>query len=159
MLATPVPVPPGRAPMLESSPAAAPTQSAAPPFIRRHPVATYFALVFAISIGGMLPVFGASGISIPATPAQFERLMPFAIPLMLLGPPIAGILLTGLVAGGAGLRDLRSRLLRWRVGARWYAVALLTAPLLYALLLSALSLVWPEFVPASSRPATADPCC
>ena len=48
---------------------------------------------------------------------------------MLAGPSVAGILLTGLVDGRAGLRELLSRLLRWRVGARWYAVALLTAPL------------------------------
>ena len=39
-----------------------------------------------------------------------------------------------------GLCELLSRLLRWRVGARWYAVALLTAPLLGAAVLLALSL-------------------
>ena len=38
--------------------------------------------------------------------------------------------MTGLVYGRAGLRDLLTRMTRWRVGARWYAVALLTAPLL-----------------------------
>jgi hypothetical protein len=41
------------------------------------------------------------------------------------GPSIAGILTTGLVSGRAGLRELLSRLLRRRVGARWYAAALL----------------------------------
>jgi uncharacterized protein len=39
---------------------------------------------------------------------------------------VAGILLTGLLYGKAGLREFRSRLLGWRVDARWYAVALLT---------------------------------
>jgi membrane protease YdiL (CAAX protease family) len=36
---------------------------------------------------------------------------------------------------------------RWRVGARWYAVALLTAPLLFMAVSLALSLLSPEFVP------------
>jgi membrane protease YdiL (CAAX protease family) len=60
--------------------------------------------------------------------------------LSLFGPSIAGTLLTGLIDGRAGLRALGSRLGRWRVGARWYAVALLAAPLLNsALLLVALA--------------------
>jgi membrane protease YdiL (CAAX protease family) len=60
---------------------------------------------------------------------------------------VAGILLTGLLYGRAGLREFRSRLLKWRVGARWYAVALLTAPLWYIAVLLALSLVSREFLP------------
>jgi membrane protease YdiL (CAAX protease family) len=39
------------------------------------------------------------------------------------------------------------RLIRWRVGARWYAVALLTAPLSMTAILSSLSLLSPEFLP------------
>jgi hypothetical protein len=65
----------------------------------------------------------------------------------LAGPSVAGILLTGLVYGKAGFRDLLSRLLRWRVGVRWYAVALLTAPLTMLAVLLALSLVSPAFRP------------
>jgi membrane protease YdiL (CAAX protease family) len=66
----------------------------------------------------------------------------------LAGPSIAGLLLTGLVAGRAGYRDLLARLLRWRVGVRWWAVALLTAPLLSAATSFGLALVSPEFLPA-----------
>ena len=54
--------------------------------------------------------------------------------------------MTGLADGWPGLRDLLARLLRWRVGARWYAVALLTAPLPAAAIFSALSLRSREFV-------------
>jgi membrane protease YdiL (CAAX protease family) len=36
---------------------------------------------------------------------------------------------------------------RWRVGARWYALALLTAPPLFAAVSLALSLLSPEFLP------------
>ncbi len=47
-----------------------------------------------------------------------------------------------------GYRELLSRLLRWRVGARWYAAALLTAPLMMTATLLALSRLSPEFLPA-----------
>ena len=115
-------------------------------FIKRYPVLTYFALTFAISWGGILLVIGGPG-GVPGTPEQFERLMPFAIPAMLGGPSVAGLLLTGLVDGRAGFRALLSRLLSWRVGARWYAVALLTAPLVFMAVLLALSLTSPVFRP------------
>ncbi|MDP2857985.1 MAG: hypothetical protein Q8P50_08415 [Bacillota bacterium] len=97
-------------------------------FIKRHPVLTYFALTFSISWGGILIVVGPGGI--PGTREEFERLFPVVILALMAGPSVAGIVLTGLVHGWAGLRELLSRLLRWQVGARWYAVALLTAPLL-----------------------------
>jgi membrane protease YdiL (CAAX protease family) len=73
--------------------------------------------------------------------------VPYAVPAMLLGPSVAGILLTGFLYGRAGFRELRSRLLEWRVGARWYAVALLTAPLVFTAVLLGLSLISPEFLP------------
>jgi membrane protease YdiL (CAAX protease family) len=55
--------------------------------------------------------------------------------------------MTGVIDGKAGFRDLLSRLLRWRVAAGWYAVALLTAPLLVMVILLALSLISPAFLP------------
>ena len=112
-------------------------------FITRHPVPIYFALTFAISWGGFVLVVGPG--SFPGTGSQFDTLTPFVASAMLAGPSIAGLLLTGLVSGKAGLRDLLSRLLRWRVGARWYAVAILPAPLLAAAVLFALSLTSPIF--------------
>jgi membrane protease YdiL (CAAX protease family) len=114
-------------------------------FIKRHPVLTYFALTFAISWGGILMVIGPGGIL--GTKEVSEGLMPFVYLATLLGPSLAGILLTGLVDGRAGFRELLSRLLRWRVGARWYAVALLTAPLLITATLFVLSLTSPVFLP------------
>jgi hypothetical protein len=112
-------------------------------FINRYPLLAYSALAFAISWGGFLMVVGPGGF--PGTKEQFKTLLPFVAWAMLAGPSVAGILLTGLVHGRAGLRELLSRLLRWRVGARWYAVALLTAPLLAAAVLFALSLTSPIF--------------
>jgi uncharacterized protein len=115
-------------------------------FLNRYPALTYFAMVFAISWGGVLIVVGPGGI--PGTPEQFTALLPFAILAMVAGPSVAGLLLTGVAYGRAGFRELCSRLLTWRVGARWYAVALLTAPLLMMAILLALSRFSPRFVPS-----------
>jgi membrane protease YdiL (CAAX protease family) len=115
-------------------------------FIKGHPLVSYFALTFAISWGGVLLVIGGPG-GIPGNPEQFETLLPVVILALLAGPSVAGLLLTGLVDGRAGFRELLSWLLRWRVGVRWYAVALLTAPLLFTAIPLALSLLFPEFLP------------
>ena len=110
-------------------------------FIKKHSVLTYYALVFAMSWGGVLIVVGPGGF--PGTSKQVASLMPFVILAFLAGPSVAGLLLTGFVYGRAGLRELLSRLFRWRVAARWYAVALLTAPLLMMAVLLGLSLFSP----------------
>jgi CAAX protease family protein len=111
-------------------------------FIRRHPVPIFYALAFVISWGGIVLILGPDGLfSTGAT-------MPLAGGVALLaGPSIAGVLLTGLLDGRSGLRRLVSGLRRWRVGARWYAVALLTGPLVMGATVIALSLVSPEFRP------------
>jgi uncharacterized protein len=116
-------------------------------FIQRHPVLAYYVLTFAISWGGMLAVVGAGAGGFSITPEQLQALVPYAVPAMLVGPSVAGLLLTGLVDGRAGLREFSSRLLKWRVGARWYAVALLIAPISIMAALFALSLLSPEFLP------------
>jgi membrane protease YdiL (CAAX protease family) len=117
-------------------------------FINRHAVPTYFVLGFALSwgvglllTGGLDPLFGPNWRSDPRF--MFTLLAgPVAV-------AVAGLVLTGLTAGRAGYRDLLPRLLRWRVGARWYAVALLLAPLstLAVAVLLALSLGSSEFLP------------
>lgn len=112
-------------------------------FITRHPLLTYYAVTFAISWGGMLLVIGGPR-GLPGTPAHADRLMGIAFSLMA-GPSVAGLLLTGLVAKRAGVRDLFARLRRWRVDARWYAIALLTSPLLATVAFVALSRRFSEF--------------
>ena len=115
-------------------------------FIKRHPVLTYFALTFAISWGGVLLVIGGPG-GIPGTPEQLETLLPIAIVAMLIGPSVAGILLTGFIYGKAGFRELLSRLFKWRVSLRWYAAAFLIAPLVFTAILLLLSLASSVFLP------------
>lgn len=114
--------------------------------IKKHSVLSYYILTFAISWGGVLLLIGGPG-NIPGTPEQIARLIWFVVLALELGPPIAGLALTGLVSGRAGYRELLARLLRWRVGVRWYAVALLTAPLLGAAVLLVLSRSSPAYLP------------
>lgn len=64
------------------------------------------------------------------------------------GPFIAGFLLTGLCDGIKGYRDLLAQLTRWRVHLKWYAIALLIAPLSVFAALFALSIFSPAFLPA-----------
>ena len=115
-------------------------------WISNHPVLTYYLLAFATSWTALLLVVGGPT-AIPGDPAQVVRLMPRAVLALIAGPAMTGLVLTGVISGRTGLRELGARLLRWRVGARWYALALLIAPLSTAGILLALSLRSPQFVP------------
>ncbi|NLP10450.1 CPBP family intramembrane metalloprotease [bacterium] len=115
-------------------------------FLTKHPVRTYFALTITLSWSGLLMVGGA-GLVAGSNWQTDPRFLP-AIQTMLLGPPVTGILCTILFSGTAGLRDLLVRLIRWRVHVRWYAVALLGAPLVQGSVLMALSLSSPVYLPA-----------
>jgi membrane protease YdiL (CAAX protease family) len=114
--------------------------------ITRHPVLSFYALAFAISWGGMLLVIGGPG-NFPGTSAQVDRLFLSVMLTWLAGPSVASIAMTGLLHGKAGYRVLLAHLFRWRVGARWYAAALLAAPLMYVALACAMSLTSAEWPP------------
>lgn len=112
----------------------------------KHAVGTYFALTIAISWIGLLLV-GGGGLLAGTNWQTDPRFLP-AIQTMLLGPPVAGLLSTLLFGGRAGLRDLFARLTRWRVDARWYAIALFGAPVIQGSVLMALSAGDPIHLPA-----------
>ena len=115
-------------------------------FMKRHLVLTYYILVFVISWGGILILIGGPG-NIPGTKEQAEKLFIPALLVMFSGPFISGILMNFFVDGKEGLRKLLLRLLQWRVKARWYAVAVLTGPLLVAAVLFTLSIFDKAFLP------------
>jgi hypothetical protein len=122
-------------------------------FIKQHAVLTFYILVFALSWGILIIAVGpgaflSTGVKLtsPADLGPFVFLANLAGPLI--SPALPAILVIALAYGRVGLRDLRSRLFRWRVSVRWYAVALLTAPLLMTAILFALSLTSKAFLPA-----------
>ncbi|HPL14492.1 MAG TPA: CPBP family glutamic-type intramembrane protease [Candidatus Aminicenantes bacterium] len=114
--------------------------------IKNHPVLIYYFLVFLISWGGILVLIGGPG-NIPGTKEQAEKLFVPALLIMFSGPFVSGLLMSFLVDGKEGLRKLLLRLGQWRVKARWYAVAVLTGPLLVAAVLFMLSIFNKAFLP------------
>lgn len=76
--------------------------------IKRHPLIAFFVLAYALTwwvypLLQVSPYLGFPG---------------------LLGPALAAIIVAAVAEGRAGIKDLLGRVVRWRVGARWYAVAL-----------------------------------
>ncbi len=105
-------------------------------WLRSHAWFGFFVLAFGISWSGILIIVAATGYRL-AAPSLLATGLFFV--LMLLGPSVSGLALTALVDRRTGLRDLWARFLCWKVGVGWYAVALLTAPLLLFTILLSLS--------------------
>ena len=115
-------------------------------FIKRHSELTYFVLTFIFTWGCMALAIYPDGF--PITEEKLETAGALVYVAMLVGPSGASLLLTGILDGRAGYRELFSHLFRWRVGLRWYAVALLAAPLMITTILFGLSLFSSDFQPA-----------
>ena len=114
--------------------------------IKRYPVLSYYLLVFAISLGGILILIGGPN-HIPGTTEQAEKLFVPALLIMFSGPFISGILMNFLIEGKKGIRKLLSQYLRWRTEGRWFAIAVFTGPILVLAVLFGLSLFNQEFLP------------
>jgi len=89
--------------------------------LRRHPLISFFVLAYAISwtyVLVFLVVWPLPDTMVTDTPE-------------LLGPVVAGFVMTAVVSGKAGVRHLLRRFVLWRVGTVWYLLALLGIPALY----------------------------
>lgn len=115
-------------------------------FINLHPVLSYYLSVFTISWGGILTLIGGPE-NIPGTNEQAEKLFVPALLIMFAGPFISGILMNFLVDGKEGLRNLFLRFLSWRTQGIWYAIAILTGPVIVAAVLFGLSIFNQDFLP------------
>ncbi len=86
---------------------------------RAHPVAAFFVLAYLFSWAYWLVVLG-----------MMERdTLAWFVPGAF-GPPLAALLVSGLVDGRDGTRAFLRRCVQWRVGVRWYLVALVGLPAL-----------------------------
>ena len=94
---------------------------------RQRPLGSFFALAYGISWGATLIVLAASRFDLVELSPLDTGLI---VVSMLLGPSVAGLVLTALLEGRPGLRRLGVSLANWHAGIRWYALALLTMPLL-----------------------------
>ncbi len=111
--------------------------------IRRKPIVSYFVLAYFIAWLGALVVVAPYWMRGEPVP-RFSGLMMF--PAMLLGPSIAGIVLTWWMGGMNALRDLLSRMRR--IGSvRWLAVLVVPPAVVAGVLLVLAAWVAPVFVP------------
>ena len=115
--------------------------------MRKHPLPWYFAVTFLLSWGAIVTAVWAVTGGLSPTPEQFQRTIPATVPAMLLGPAAAGLVLTGILSGRAGYRDLWARLRTWRVDGRWYLFALLAAPVTLAFPVLVLWISSPNYAP------------
>ena len=85
--------------------------------IRRHPVVSYFVIAFVVSWA----------IWISMALANFRVVQGSAWPTHvpgMTGPIVAALVMSAIVGGGMGVKELVSRMGRWHVAGRWYLVAL-----------------------------------
>ena len=112
---------------------------------RRNAAWFYIVAAYAIAWTGVWLIVSPYGF--PGSPEALNRVYGVAFVAMAAGPPIASLLATAVFDGWTGVKDLFSRIVRWRVAAGYYAVALLLVPATIAMVLLIGSGVSPDFVP------------
>ena len=90
--------------------------------VARHPVAAFLCICYAVTWATAVPWFRAR-----------TDILPFDLPMWgslgaIFGVALAAVLVVAASDGRAGVRDLARRSLRWRVGVRWYVLAVLGLP-------------------------------
>jgi uncharacterized protein len=94
--------------------------------MRKYPVVWFYILAFGISWLGMISAVLASRGITPFDNPYFQILSIFYA----IGPALAATIVSQVVYGKTGVRDLNEGLIRWRVGLVWYLVAVLAAAIL-----------------------------
>jgi membrane protease YdiL (CAAX protease family) len=90
--------------------------------VARHPVAAFLCICYAVTWATAVPWFRVR-----------TDVLPFDLPMWgslgtIFGVALAAVLVVAASDGRAGVRDLARRSLRWRVGVRWYLLAVLGLP-------------------------------
>jgi uncharacterized protein len=103
--------------------------SASQGLLGRHPLVSYFLIAFVFSwlmfLPALLTYYGVLSLS-----PQIVRSLAIA---GLLGPLLSGFIMTAVTERRPGLGRLLHRIVRWRVGLRWYLFALVGLPMVMVL--------------------------
>jgi membrane protease YdiL (CAAX protease family) len=89
--------------------------------IRRYPVWAFFVII--IALGWVAVIVGTTWMPIDAEHEMTA--MHGVLVFVIASPSVVGIVLTAVVDGRQGLKELWSRTTRWRVHIKWYVAALL----------------------------------
>jgi membrane protease YdiL (CAAX protease family) len=108
-------------------------------------IVTYVVLAYAFSWMWWIPM-AVAGVVVP-TGQGWPTHLPG-----LLGPALAAIVVTAFTEGRAGLADLWSRIIRWRVRWYWYALVAVTAALMLIPLFGSSDVKGSDFVRYSGAP-------
>jgi uncharacterized protein len=95
--------------------------------MQAHPLFSYFFLAYAFSWIVSLPYMLSAWGALPGDYTLVYALKQWV------GPALAGIIMTGVIGGRAGVRDLQQRCKQWRAGWQWYLFILLGVPALLLL--------------------------
>ncbi len=111
-------------------------------WLKGHPLVLFFPLAYLFSTILWFPQI-ASAQGLTSSPAStYWHLIGG------LGPMLAAILVTGIISGRDGLRELATRAFKWRVGARWHLFAWLAPVVIFlvgAVVVRFVWGVWPDF--------------
>src|SRR5512135_2920342 len=99
-------------------------------WIKAHDLLTYFVLAFLFTYAAWSVTLFAAGENDPNRMTDLPTLFQF---LGMWGPALAGILVTAMTRGKAGLQELFRRVLLWRVPLRWYLLILFFWPVIVIL--------------------------
>ena len=106
----------GLAPPSPSSSAGGTQRTTLIGWMRDHAVTSFFVIAFALSWAVWIPMALASA------RVDEGQVWPSHVP-GLFGPMAAAFIMSAIVAGGGGVRDLVRRMALWRVATKWYLVA------------------------------------
>ena len=107
--------------------------------LRRHPLVLYFLLSFLLTWGYFWLIFAPLHL-----PDSLRALGGF-------GPAIAAFLVLAITSGKSGVLSLLRSIVHWRVGVRWYLLALLCLPVLNFLAFIVIPGALSDFVAPDSR--------
>lgn len=104
-------------------------------FAKRHPLTTYFVLAYALTWIFVIPIMlSQRGLGIVNLPDPL--LLIFLLVSTYSGPLPAALIMTSILDGREGRRQLWRRVFQWRVGLGWYLLVLVAYPVVFLIGLS-----------------------